>query len=68
MDAKPYHIIEELYKLFEQREGKLSDKEIGYFTGQIKALLDLYYEPPPEGEIEKRTFKFMDIKKNILGE
>ena len=62
MDAKPYHIIEELYKLFEQREGKLSDKEIGYFTGQIKALLDLYYEPPPEGEpVAKRSFKIKDI-------
>jgi hypothetical protein len=67
MDAKPYKILDDLYKLFEKREGQLTEKEIGYFTGQMRALLDLYWEPDQD-ETRPSKGAFWDLKRKVVGE
>ena len=63
MDAKPYKVIEDLYKLFLESEGQLTDKQVGYITATFKTLLDLYWEEDNQPLPEKKKFQLMDIIK-----
>lgn len=62
MDNGAYNSLKALYELFKTREGQLTEKEIGYVTGALKTLTDIYaVDPLPEEEPRKR--RFIDIIK-----
>lgn len=60
MDNGVYNSLQALYKLFKDSQGQLTEKEIGYVTGALKTLVDIY-AVEPQVEVPKK--RFIDIIK-----